>query len=354
MTSHRLGAPFVVAFLVVLSGDDAFAQTISPGGQPYPDRVVNGVSVGSSTRPQNFTPLGISNEDCVQNTSLRFTVTLTGFTGNDSVEVWGSLASDCTAPTDRGIGATSAVCWGLRAGNVTDPIISNPQTYTFDVRVQDLVGWQHTPPTAAEAANPPAQGMSACSAQTTLGAVPMKINFLAVDASGNSDGTPYQYAIPTDIMNPPAPAGVEVSTSGPDLFVDWTPNTDVDTIGYDVFFASLPAADGQAGCTGATLTRSGSGDPTVSGATVASYDLGQAQSNTTAAVVVSAVDAFGNVSEGETPTCAPVGAVDPGGAGGVSCAVGAPGDPGAALPCLGLLAAAWMGARLARRRRSVS
>lgn len=349
MPSHRLLPSFVAAFLVILSGGNANAQTIAPSSQPYPSRIVNGVNLGSSTRPQNQTPLGISNEDCLQDTTLQFTVSLAHFTGSDSLEVWGSLDSDCTALSDRGIGVTSSLCWGLRAGNITAPIVNVATTLTFNVRVQDLVGWQQTGPGVAEASVPPAKGKEACNAQPTSAAVPMNINFIAVDSSGNVDGTPYQYRITTDLVSPAAPAGVNVSMTGADLLAAWTPNTDKDTVGYDVFFASTPAPDGQAGCSPSSVTRQGNDDPSVSSATVGSYDLGRAQSDTHAAVIVSAVDALGNVSQGEMPTCDSVGTVEAD-AHGVSCAVAAPGEPGAAIPYLGLLAAAWGLTRLARRR----
>jgi hypothetical protein len=341
MTCHRLFAPSAAALLVILSGGNAFAQTIAASGQPYPNRIVHGTNLGFSTRPQNLNPLGISNEDCVQDTTLQFSVTLSGFTGTDSVEVWGSLGSDCTAMTDRGIGATSARCWGLRAGNITSPIINTPQTYTLNVRVQDLVGWQQAAPDVTENANPPAKGLDACNAQPTPGVVPMNINFLAVDASGNVDGTPYQYAIATDIKAPPGPAGVSVSTTGADWLVSWTPNADKVTVGYNIFFGSTPSAPdgGQADCSTVSLTRQGTDDPTVSGAAVGSYDLGPAKSDTQAGVIVWAVDAFGNMHEGTSPICDTVGTVEAD-APGVSCAVAGPGATGGAtIACLGLLAA---------------
>jgi hypothetical protein len=174
---------------------------------------------------------------------LQFSVTLDGFTGTDSLEVWASLTSDCTASTDRGIGATAAVCWGLRTGNIVDPIINTPNTYSFNVRVQDLVGWQQLPPTPGEAANPPAQGPSACNAQATFAAVPMNINFLAINSSGGSDGTPYQYQINTDMVGPPAPSGVGESVGETIYNLTWTANSDSDTAGYDIFIDPIPGQE---------------------------------------------------------------------------------------------------------------
>jgi MYXO-CTERM domain-containing protein len=349
MTALRSCVPFAASLLVILSGGTAAAQTISVGGQPLPNRIVNGQNLGFTTRPASLSPLGVNAQDCLQDMTLQFTVTLAGFTGSDTVQVWGSTGSDCTAPTDRGIGVTHALCWGLRSGNLVDPITSTPQTYTFNVRVQDLVGWQQTPPDIASASVPPPKGKEACSAQPTFAAVPMTINFLAVDSSGNSDGTPYQYAIITDLVGPPAPAGLGVTTSGSDLLASWTPNTDKDTVGYDLFFSTTAAPDGQAACAAPSLT-----SPLGAGG-VGSFPIGAAQSDTEAAVVAAAVDGMGNVGPATSPACDAVGTVDPTDTGdahgpGVSCSVAAPGGPGRAAPLLGLLGIAWAIARRSRRR----
>jgi len=177
--------------------------------------------------------------------TLQFSVTLTGFTGSDSLEVWASLTSDCTNAGDRGVATgVQALCWGLRAGNMVNPIIATPQTYSFSVRVQDLVGWQQSLPTAAEAANPPAQGPSACNAQATFAAVPINVNFLAINSSGSSDGTPYQYVINTDMVGPPAPSGVSETVGETIYNVTWTANSDSDTAGYDVFMDPTPGQEG--------------------------------------------------------------------------------------------------------------
>jgi hypothetical protein len=252
---------FAVLVAAALSSTTARAQTttttsgptVSASGQPFPLRLTpsgasacgSGTSASNctSTRLQNLNPLGISYADCESDMVLRFSVTLDGFTGTDSLEVWASLTSDCTAATDRGIGATAAVCWGLRTGNIVDPVINTPNTYSFNVRVQDLVGWQQAPPAPGQAANPPAQGISACSAQATFAAVPINVNFLAIDSSGKSDGTPYQYQINTDMVGPPAPSGVGETVGETIYNITWTANSDSDTAGYDIFMDPIPGKE---------------------------------------------------------------------------------------------------------------
>ncbi|MGD0523671.1 MAG: hypothetical protein ABSE49_00935 [Polyangiaceae bacterium] len=367
MNAPHLIASTLAAFVVITSGGNALAQNVAASGQPYPNRIVNGVNLGYSTRPADLTPLGISLSDCLADTTLQFSVTLSGFTGADNLEVWASTTSDCTAPTDRGIGATTAKCWAIAGANVTAPVINTPQTYSFDVRVQDLVGWQQGAPSPSVCANPPPKGKEACNAQPTWAAVPMNVDFLAIDANGNSDGTPFQYSIITDLVGPPAPSGLNVTPAGNGWLASWTPNGNPDTLGYDLFFAGAAVPEGgTAACSAPPLSNplgtdigdaGGGSGITVADAKVGTYSFGPAQSDTQAAVVLTAVDGLGNLGPATSPACDAVGMVDAdpsdeSKAPGLACAVGEAGAPigaAGAAPVLGLLALAW---GVTRRRAS--
>jgi len=217
----------------------ASAQTVTPTAISFPTRLVGGQNLGYATRAQNLNPYGISYADCTADMTLQFSVSLAGFEGTDaSVEVWASTTSDCVNSSDRGIGAPSAVCWGVSPSLVEPNASGSTQ---FSVRVQDLVGWQSSPPPPAQAGKPPSQGVGACAAQPTFAAVPMVINFLAVNGEGRAIGTSYQYSISTDMVGPPAPAGL-CETAGETLLnLTFTPNTDSDTIGYDLYVDPIPS-----------------------------------------------------------------------------------------------------------------
>jgi hypothetical protein len=219
----------------------ASAQSIAASGTGFPARITP-ASSPAPTRPENLNPNGVNYTDCTADMTLQFPVLLDGFTGNASVEVWASLASTyCTANTDRGIGSTAAACWQVSQPLVI-PNIATPQTTTFSVRVQDLVGWQASPPPPSSGL-PASLGAEACTAQSSFAAVPMHINFLAVDEDGNSVGTPYSYQINTDLVGPPAPADV-CETVGDTIFnVTWNPNADSDTIGYVVYIDPIPGQE---------------------------------------------------------------------------------------------------------------
>ena len=342
--------PLVLAGLLVPTS--ALAQTITANGQTYPTRLVGTQNLGVSTRPANVNPYGVNASDCQSDMTLQFSVELAGFAGETNLEVWASTTGDCTAATDRGIGAAHALCWHLN-DDITDPIINTPAAYTFKVRVQDLIGPQSE--TLPVAGTYTAQGADACTHQPTPAAVPINVNFLAIDASGNSQGTPFSYSIMTDVVGPPAPVDVVASLTGPDLLATWTPNTDSDTAGYDVFISWQNDADGGTSCapppTGAvapTGVDGGSEGMTVSGRSAGQYQL-KGFVDSEAAVSVVSVDASGNLGPASTPDCLAVGALSDNGTagGGVSCAVASPGAASAAVPLFGVLV---LGASLAKRR----
>jgi hypothetical protein len=213
------------------------AQSIS-SPSVEPDRLVNGQA--ATLRPAGLNPYGISYADCMNDMTLRFTISVSGFTAGQSVQVWGSKtsATGCVDLAERGSG-TSPVCWTV------SPSIVGPTTagvVQLEVRVQDLVGWQSVPPTTQqEALNPPPKGPEACTAQPTFAVVPMTVNFIGVDGDGNPVGTPYIFSIQTDLVGPPAPRGLCEAAGETLLNLSWTPNSDSDTIGYDFYVAPIPA-----------------------------------------------------------------------------------------------------------------
>jgi hypothetical protein len=243
-TMPRLRLLSFVAAIVAMTCAPAVAraQTIDSS---TPERYSSaGQDLGVATRQDYQNPLGISYADCVADQKLQFAVALSNFTGNASLEVWASLGSTCVSQADRGYGGT-AVCWGV-APPIYDPMIPTSATTAVYVRVQDLVGWQSTSPLPSPALTPPAKGAEACTAQPDYPLVQMYINFLAIDDDHNAVGVPYQYAIQTDLVGPPAPDICE-SVGDTVYNLSWSPNTDSDTIGYGVYIDPIPGQEGDAG-----------------------------------------------------------------------------------------------------------
>lgn len=208
-----------------------------------PERFVNGVDVGESERSQALTPLGINYDDCVRNMTLQFTLLLSGFTGQDNVQVWATNQGDCSTAAERGIGPPPT-CWLVNEGLV-EPNLELSTTKTFAVRVQDLVGPQAPLGTIPPGGTIPNAGVDACTHQSSFAAVPITIQFLALQPNGDPDttATNYSYTLPTDLVGPPTPAGVSIGVGDTLFAVTWTTNSDADTAGYDVFIDPAPGQE---------------------------------------------------------------------------------------------------------------
>ncbi len=210
--------------------------TISVTQQIVPERFINGVDVGTSTRPVNLNPNGVNYQDCIQDMTLEFKLTACNFDGQN-IAVWASSSSQCTDPTDRGIGQAS-VCWNLGTGSAG--FVQAEGEVDYFVRVQDIVGpqSQNPPPTSYSK-----QGSAACTAQSTFVAVPININFIPTDSAGNLVGQAFSYALTTDLVGPPAPLQPSIGPGDTLFVVNWTPNTDTDTAGYDLLIDPIPGME---------------------------------------------------------------------------------------------------------------
>jgi len=252
--------------LAILAPGSARAQTIAAAFQPYyPDRLLGGQNFGPSTRLVNLNPYGVNHDDCIRDMTLQYNLLLTGFSGQ-SVQVWATRSGDCTSLAARGSGGVPT-CWLVNQGLTSVSSVMSTSS-SFNVRVQDLVGPQNAPPNPVALV---AEGPSACSTQSTFAAVPITLWFLPLDAGLNVVGTPYSQQINTDMVGPPSPTGVTKTAGDTLIKVTWIPNSDLDTVGYDVFIDPPPglqptdaAADAQLYCpdSATPVTASGSSGST--------------------------------------------------------------------------------------------
>jgi hypothetical protein len=226
-----MAAALCAAAISGLSGA-ASAQTVGASAQMFPTR-------DQPTRSQNMNPQGVSFSDCIHDMTLTFSLIVSGFDGAHNLLVFASKTSDCTALSDRGSGGI-AVCWPLPAAFIGKPFTTS-QSITYAVRVQDILAWQSTSPAPTTFAR---GGLDACSTQPTFQPVPINLNFVPTDSSGNSAGTAYQYTLNTDLVGPPAPTGLGDSVGHTLFNVTWTANSDTDTIGYNVFIDPIPGQEG--------------------------------------------------------------------------------------------------------------
>jgi hypothetical protein len=223
----------------------ASGATLAGSTLKYPDRILtDGTDIGTGPRPQNLTPLGISYADCIQDQSLKFSIAVSGFTGED-IQIWATKSGTCSNDPDRGNGGISK-CWPLPGGlaAVNQPALT---TYTFTVRVQDIVGPQNASPSPTNYAR---QGADACATQLSFASQTFSVYFVPIHNGDVATGSAYAYQLPVDLSGPPAPGGIGDQVGDTLFTLTWTPNSDTDTVGYDVFMdrqGAAGSADGSAG-----------------------------------------------------------------------------------------------------------
>jgi len=271
------------------------AESVTASGQINPNRFVNGVL--QAPRAMNLNPNGINYSDCISNMQLQFSVALSGFNPADlaSMQIWASRAVDCTAAAARGIGFLPT-CWPLGQGTAADFIALTTTTETFNIRVQDIVGPQNSPTTSYVR-----QGVAACSVQPTYAAVPLSVWFLPLDSEGNPLGTAYNYPITADLVGPPPPVGVNESVGDTLFNVNWTPNVDADTAGYDVFIDPIPGQEGASVATDGPLTQLICPDATVEASTATTATVNEASNETTDDAALNDAEAAAAPASSTTP-----------------------------------------------------
>jgi hypothetical protein len=238
--------PAVVALTgaLLLVPSVASAQPTIAAINQYPDRIVGGNDQGTTSlsRGTQFDQYGISYTDCAAGMVLSFDLTLSGFTSDETLQIWAAPSpTDCTQAAAR---TGTPTCW-LLAPPVTN-VSSGPTA--FEVNVWDLVGNQLESLASTRTATYTPLDSSACRAQSGPEAVPMYIFFMPVDSSSNVVGgsTLYRYQITTDLVAPAPPAMSPLTVGDTYLTVNWTASTDTDTLGYDVFMYPAPGASADA------------------------------------------------------------------------------------------------------------
>ncbi|WP_437959306.1 hypothetical protein WME76_06395 [Sorangium sp. So ce119] len=187
-------------------------------------------------------PLWISRQDCIEDNDLAFTLTLQGFSANDTLAVWVSESLDCTLYSNRDTGMRCREV--LSRSNLDD---------TMDI----------TLPVKQIAAALGAEGCDSTRAST--GAVAVTLYFMRLE-SLDADATDVAKWEQTkmDLQGPKPPTGIEARAGDGRLLVDFTQNEDEDVLGYYFYCdeggqSSAGAGGGGDGGSGGQGTGGGAG-----------------------------------------------------------------------------------------------
>jgi hypothetical protein len=235
----------ILAFAVTLAllvPRAALAQTIGVSSYPFPNRILpDGTNLGTGTRPMNLTPTGISYADCIADQTLQFSLSVSMFMGQD-IQIWASRTGMCTNDTERGTPGP-ADCWPVAPSGWEHAVYQvTALTQTFNVRVQDVVGRQNESFTTGTPQYKP-QGPAACATQESYSGTTFNIFFIPITNGSMATGTAYNYSFGVDMVGPPSPAGVSDQAGDTLLVINWTPNNDTNTLGYDIFIDPIPGQE---------------------------------------------------------------------------------------------------------------
>ncbi len=271
----------------------------------------------SFTRAATLTPAGVNFEDCERDVVLTFPLVAAGSASAASGYVLYAFAgTGCDHPGNT--------CW---------PVVDGPIAYNLDgsgfsvaIRARQILA-QYALPVKQAYATVAAADDSSCHVQTSDAALQLSVYFVfatSIDLAqvGGSGVAP----LGVDLAAAAPPTLLSVNAGNDGLTAKWTPLTDVDVVGYDVFYA--PPGTGTGTGTGDGGAASDAGDagaavgtacstPFPPGETVDSdYPFVAASGSTAAtasfagltngepyAVGVAATDAYGNVGAVSAPIC---------------------------------------------------
>ncbi len=249
--------------------------------------------------------LGVSKQDCLDDLTLGFNLSITGQTTTYDLQVWAG-EGDCSTDANR-LG-TTAICKPVApTSRTTSAALSVP------VRVRDLVADLEVKPKPVSYS---AADETACNAQSSPGARTLSVWFLVMNGSSvvasasfkttatgattTTGSSAAQEGVVVDLKGPPAVTNVSASSGDRRLRLEWTPTGDQDARGY-VFYCQ-PAAS-------APVDASASSSSTTTcdaGATVdvdAGGDAGDAEAGTAASGTVADAGCTSASSATSTGAC---------------------------------------------------
>ncbi|MCL2726573.1 MAG: hypothetical protein FWD69_19305 [Polyangiaceae bacterium] len=156
-------------------------------------------------RGLNFNPEGVSLQDCLDDQSIRFPLTLMNFVANASLQVWASAdGDDCTQQTARSGGVQT--CWQLVSGV---PLSTNP---IVDIPVRAIMS-------GVLSATSPDASQSVCG---TIPRSTVAVNFLYFDPGNVATASAnVAVTIAVNTIGPDAPTGLMHVPGNQRIYVSW-------------------------------------------------------------------------------------------------------------------------------------
>lgn len=292
-------------------------------------------------------PLAVSRQDCEENVTYSFTVTMKSFSGLN-YEVWvGAGSEDCSVEGTR---VTTPTCWMVHEQ------AANKETTTIEIPAQALLGI--SPAKSIDGA------LASCTPtdESNTERQKMTMYFLLI-ATGSEEKANDTYELEYDLLGPPPPTEISAGVGEQQIPLSWkVDGANTDTSAYR-FYCTPNSSDNDKLCRSSSLVPAelpseedycGRVDGSTASSGIARSGIQNGQSYT---VAVAAEDALGNVGVLSDLDCVTPAEVsdfyetyrDAGGEGGGGLCSVSEGQRGTYLGALGMLATLSL-ARLGRRR----
>ncbi len=281
---------FVTASLV--GSASARAATVAPSsGSIVTHTLPNG---DGYTRDPSLNPSGINYEDCEEDVSFNFPITVTDATpGTDQLFVYaGTNCGDATQLT----GAAGSTCWQVLDGP-QDYVVGPTTSTTYVLPVRQILSQQYTGVTTKYVDVSATDAV--CHQQAVSTAQTLSVYFVMTDSTNTITEAIASAGINADLAAAIAPTGFTLGIGDDKLYPTWTTLTDPDITSFNIYYVTegsvlasqlvCPDAGDDGGDSGDT-TNSGSDASDVDGDTDGSSDAGASTpTSTTSACVPMAV-----------------------------------------------------------------
>jgi len=205
-SSHakRLLAAFAFAFLCttfLCGAKSAFAQSITVvNSTSLPRLDKNGNSI--SKRDLTLTPEAVNLQDCLDDQKIRFTLQLSGFEANASIQAWAATSGECKDPVAR---STVKTCWQLGGG------IPLQTTVDVDLRVREIMSGVPSPTTPKDSAD-------LCG---TVDLSTINVHFLYFPPGQTTASVDQNIQVIADTVGPAPPTGLTALPGNTRVQVSW-------------------------------------------------------------------------------------------------------------------------------------
>lgn len=223
--------------LLLLVASSAHAQTIAiPDEASLPRLDATGTPV--KKRLADFTPEGVSHQDCLEDQKIRFDLLLTEVEATAELQAWASFEGmDCTSPTNRM--GSMAQCWQLGGTIRVEP---RP---TVDISVRALLSGVPNGP------SDPVRGETVCG---LVDLTPLQVHFLYFAPGQLTATAAKSVGLLVDTIGPPPPDGVHAQPADGHVSVRWAaPDAGRSIVAGSVVYCDT-ASGGDSSCSSAGFT----------------------------------------------------------------------------------------------------